>query len=103
MFRMKALLLIVPLLLPACAAKKTGPRSSSASTEAQRSLGGRTFAGILPGSLDCKSVRTEITLFEAGRRFAMKETCLGNPAGELVEESRGEWALVKSRRADATT
>lgn len=61
---------------------------------------GRLYRGVLPCPLDCKNIRTELILFDQGRRFQMKETVLGSAVGELVIESRGEWSMLSGHSKD---
>jgi uncharacterized lipoprotein NlpE involved in copper resistance len=106
MRRIWILLLMAPLVLGACAtgkASKKGPAAktglpSEADSQAKE---GRTFVGTLPCPLDCESIRTELTLFDAGRRFTMKETVIGSAVGELVIESKGEWSTVSGHGKDS--
>jgi hypothetical protein len=80
--------------LSACAAHRPGPARPAAAPAAPQA---RTFFGVLPCPLDCQDVRTELTLFEQGHRFALVETFEGTPEGTRTEQSWGEWTLVPAR------
>lgn len=93
---MRTALLCVLLLMPACAARK--PAAPPTPVPAA----GRTFVGALPCPFECDSVRTEITFFDQGHRFAMEETFLGLPDGNQIERSFGEWTILRGHGGNPT-
>lgn len=87
--------LAIALAAAGCATAETGG-APAAATAAEG-----PFVGTLPCA-DCEGIRTELTLYRAGRApagFFLRETYLGKPQGANLFESIGPWQDVESRGA----
>ncbi len=83
---------------------ETVPAPESAAPETPAAGAPAIFAiyeGTLPCA-DCSGIRTELTLFTDGTRFAMKQTYLGTKDGDRVFDSTGSWATARGAGADTT-
>jgi hypothetical protein len=82
-------------LMPACSMNHTVKKA-----DAPSAAGAETYFGVLPCPLECKDVRTELTLF-ANHKFSMEETFRTMQDPDKTEQSWGEWALVAGRGTKA--